>query len=149
MVGTGATHTVVLKMETCALHILLEPTLILSLLQQCCMRASSRSLKESHQCFSDCGYSIQSSATPANVNECDMTCAGNSTQTCGGFWKIFIYSYGQPVTPVNKPLVNGLQYNGCYTYVLSFFPIVVSTNKSLVITTPLRVLSMGHFSLMN
>ncbi|KIJ97805.1 hypothetical protein K443DRAFT_133726 [Laccaria amethystina LaAM-08-1] len=68
------------------------------------------------QCLTyDCGYSIQSSATPENVKECDMACAGNSTQTCGGFWKIFIYSYGRPVTPVNKPLVNGLQYNGCYT----------------------------------
>lgn len=70
-------------------------------------------VEDGNQCY--CGYSIQSSATPANVNECNMTCAGNSTQTCGGFWKIFIYSYGHPVTPVNKPLVNGLQYNGCYT----------------------------------
>lgn len=149
MVGTGATHTVVLNMETCAVLILLLPTLILSPLQQCCMRAYSRSLKDSHLWFSDCGYSIQGSATPANVNECDMACAGNSTQTCGGFSKIFIYSYGQPVTPVNKPLVNGLQYNGCYTYVLPFFPIVVGTNKSLVIIISTRVLSTGRYSLIN
>ena len=44
------------------------------------------------QCF--CGNAWPSSYSKVTDNECNYTCAGDPTQTCGGFWLLNLYVLG-------------------------------------------------------
>ncbi|PQE21948.1 glycoside hydrolase family 3 protein [Rutstroemia sp. NJR-2017a WRK4] len=50
----------------------------------------------STQCY--CGSSITNNATQVAATACTATCAGNSTQICGGTWFIDIYTISNPST---------------------------------------------------
>ncbi|GAO46748.1 hypothetical protein SAICODRAFT_28840 [Saitoella complicata NRRL Y-17804] len=44
------------------------------------------------QCF--CGNSLANGGIPRPDQECWMPCSGNSTQTCGGDWRLTVYQVG-------------------------------------------------------
>ncbi|KAL2118539.1 hypothetical protein VTJ04DRAFT_8199 [Mycothermus thermophilus] len=46
--------------------------------------------------------------------ECDMPCAGDANETCGGSMKLNVYYY-DGICPSDEPEVPGFEYVGCYT----------------------------------
>ncbi|KAK0449009.1 uncharacterized protein EV420DRAFT_787296 [Desarmillaria tabescens] len=85
----------------------------------------------SAQCF--CGSSIVNGGAPTASDECTMTCAGNSSQFCGGPNRLNVYNYtGTDLPPINNgggnagggqavavfPVLTGLpgswSYNACW-----------------------------------
>ncbi|XP_046555783.1 WSC domain-containing protein 2-like [Haliotis rubra] len=46
-------------------------------------------LEDGQQCF--CGNVIKSGYLKVSDNQCDRTCTGDPTKTCGGSWRIAIY----------------------------------------------------------
>jgi len=46
-------------------------------------------VQATNECY--CGNSIASTSASLTVSSCSSTCNGNSTQMCGGIWKISIY----------------------------------------------------------
>ncbi|KAF7322464.1 Glycoside hydrolase [Mycena chlorophos] len=45
-----------------------------------------------------CGNSYSSTPVSASTGDCNMACAGDSTQLCGGSWRAQIYTYGTAST---------------------------------------------------
>lgn len=82
----------------------------------------------STQCF--CGSEIVNGGGPADATDCDMTCAGNSSEFCGGPNRLNVYNFtgtGLPpqggggdevvlatVFPVIGGLPTGWAYNACW-----------------------------------
>ncbi|KAI8806739.1 WSC domain-containing protein [Cladochytrium replicatum] len=74
-------------------------------------------LEYSNECW--CGNKIEFSNSPIAENECDLKCAGNAQQTCGGEDAISVWSSnGHPV--ISRPSVqitgipDGCSYIGCH-----------------------------------
>lgn len=59
--------------------------------------------------FSDCDYEIQ--VDVEEVEGCNMPCAGDDSQICGGSLCISVYSADVPVSPPPE----GWTALGCYT----------------------------------
>lgn len=77
-------------------------------------------LEYASQCLA--GSVLNPSSTPIASTKCNMKCAGNSTETCGGANAISLYNNTQYVKPTNPNPVNvpnqpGTQFNyvGCFT----------------------------------
>jgi glucan 1,3-beta-glucosidase len=77
--------------------------------------------------FIDCGNTLQNGGAPAPDGNalCDMTCDGNTAETCGGPNRLDLYTYtsGSPTststaasgpTGSGNPLA-GWTFKGCYT----------------------------------
>ncbi|GIZ42477.1 hypothetical protein CKM354_000574700 [Cercospora kikuchii] len=83
---------------------------------QACKSAgySVAGLEYANQCF--CDAKLQDSATPAN-DGCDMACAGNSTELCGGSNRLNVYQASAAPTTEATPaaLPSGWSSLGCYT----------------------------------
>ncbi len=94
-------------------------------IDQCALTAQALNLayfglEYSTQCLA--GSVLNSASTVLASNKCNMACAGNSTQTCGGPNAISLYNntlYVKPTNPnpVNVPNQSGSQYGyvGCYS----------------------------------
>lgn len=70
----------------------------------------------STQCF--CGNGVENNATQAPASDCNMACAGDSSQFCGAGNRLSIVSKGPPVAilpPAPIPQVGNWTYQGCYT----------------------------------
>ncbi|CAG8958428.1 hypothetical protein HYFRA_00011105 [Hymenoscyphus fraxineus] len=66
------------------------------------------------ECY--CGNTIAASATQATAGDCNMPCAGNSTETCGGGNRVNVYWSGKVIAaPGNKPAVGGYNFSSCRT----------------------------------
>jgi hypothetical protein len=60
-----------------------------------------------NECFCANQFVNDIPPTPASISECDKPCAGNSAQTCGGSYRMQIYSTGSIFTasaPVSMPV---------------------------------------------
>ncbi|EIN04521.1 galactose oxidase [Punctularia strigosozonata HHB-11173 SS5] len=87
------------------------------------------------ECY--CDAAIENGGAPTPLGDCDMTCAGNSTEFCGGSNRLNVYNYtgtdlpprtpgnnggggggggnnGAPVFPVLSGLPSGWTYAACY-----------------------------------
>ncbi|KAK7902952.1 hypothetical protein LTR67_002598 [Exophiala xenobiotica] len=94
-------------------------------IDQCAFAAQAMNLEYfgleyASQCLG--GSVLNSASTILASNKCNMACAGNSTQTCGGSNAISLYNntlYVKPTNPnpVNVPNQSGSQYGyvGCYS----------------------------------
>ncbi|KAG6815134.1 hypothetical protein H0H93_010852 [Arthromyces matolae] len=69
------------------------------------------------ECY--CDYSIQYPAVPDNATSCNIPCAGNANETCGGASRINVFSSGKPLptipATVTGPNATTWKYDGCYT----------------------------------
>lgn len=65
----------------------------------------------------DCGNNIVTGRTVAPKSECDMPCAGNATEACGGPNRVSVYWNGEdaPPGPTHNTGVLGFGFMGCYT----------------------------------
>ena len=61
-----------------------------------------------------CGNALQNYATTAPIGDCNMGCAGNSTEACGGSNRLTIFE-NQAIIPDNDPGPAGWTLIGCYT----------------------------------
>ncbi|KAF2643360.1 WSC-domain-containing protein [Massarina eburnea CBS 473.64] len=64
------------------------------------------------ECY--CGKSLQHGGALAQ-DGCDMACAGNATEPCGGPNRLTLYNTTVLWSPMVNPGVNGYRYFGCYT----------------------------------
>lgn len=90
----------------------------------------------STQCF--CGNGIQNNGTQAPDSDCNMPCAGDSSQFCGAGNRLSIVSKGVPVAilpPAADPQVGNWTYQGCYT-----------DNVNQVRTFPQQILFPGNMT---
>lgn len=81
-----------------------------------------------------CGSSIANGGALTASSDCSMTCAGNSSEFCGGPNRLNAYNYtGTNLPPINNagggdgpttvfPVLSGLpqgwSYNACWVYVI-------------------------------
>lgn len=65
----------------------------------------------------DCGNSGINANTVAAATDCNMPCAGNATEVCGGPNRISVFWNGEdpPAGPSHNPGTNGYGLLGCYT----------------------------------
>jgi hypothetical protein len=94
-------------------------------IDQCAQQAQALNLKYfgleyASQCLA--GSVLSPASLPIASNKCNMMCAGNSSQVCGGSNAISLYNNTAWIKPYNPNLVNvpnqpGTQfgYVGCYT----------------------------------
>lgn len=69
-------------------------------------------LEYARECY--CDNTLDPTSTQRSVTECNMLCAGSSTQLCGGPYRISLYANDKYSAPVN-PAVLGFEYQGCYS----------------------------------
>lgn len=71
-------------------------------------------LEYGSECYGD--YSLPGGAEAAPETDCSMTCAGNSSQICGGGSRLSVYASGKAGTgPVTNPGPNGWGFLACYS----------------------------------
>jgi hypothetical protein len=69
-------------------------------------------LEYGQECY--CGVALQSYSA-IGFDGCNMPCAGDATQTCGGGSRISLYNYTAYTPPMLVPTVGTYQLQGCYT----------------------------------
>jgi hypothetical protein len=69
----------------------------------------------SQECY--CGNALASQSTVASDSDCNMACAGNVTEACGGSGRMSLFTSGQPAPPppVTNPGPGLWTSQGCYT----------------------------------
>ena len=67
----------------------------------------------SQECF--CGSSLAAGAAEVAATECNMACAGDSTQPCGAGGRLTLFHTSASVGPVPNPGANGFTHLGCYS----------------------------------
>jgi hypothetical protein len=75
----------------------------------------------------DCGLAFSGGGAPSPLTDCNMACAGNTSQICGGPNRLSVYNYtgtlpttppgGDGVLPVTTGLPAPWSYSACYVYV--------------------------------
>lgn len=68
------------------------------------------------QCY--CGYSLNSAAVLEPATDCSMACAGNSSETCGGNWRLTTYQATTTTSAPNPSIpatVAGYTSLGCWS----------------------------------
>jgi len=55
-----------------------------------CQNFTHYGLQLNDQCF--CGNTFKNPTTIVADRECDKKCSGNNSETCGGFWRMYVYS---------------------------------------------------------
>ncbi|KAF5353807.1 hypothetical protein D9758_010585 [Tetrapyrgos nigripes] len=71
------------------------------------------------ECY--CGDRLVNGATNASATDCNMACAGNSTEACGGPNRVSVYSTTKNITSLPIPVVQNTSlpgnwsYAGCFT----------------------------------
>ncbi|KAI1079335.1 WSC-domain-containing protein [Whalleya microplaca] len=95
-------------------RILYDSNMTLQLCASFCSGYGWFGVEYSSQCF--CGTSLSPSAGEAAHTECNMPCAGNANQVCGGADRISIYydPARANVTVSNRPRVAGFEYTSCW-----------------------------------
>jgi hypothetical protein len=65
----------------------------------------------------DCGNTLATAAGSANAGDCNVACAGNATELCGGGNRLNLFWNHQtpPPPPVTNPGVGGWTSLGCYS----------------------------------
>jgi hypothetical protein len=54
-----------------------------------------------------CGSTIENGAGPTALTDCDMTCAGNSSEYCGGPDRLNLYNYTSTLPTTTTPPAGG------------------------------------------
>jgi hypothetical protein len=84
----------------------------------------------------DCGSTLANGGVPTPASDCNMVCAGNSSEFCGGPNRLNVYNYtgtdlppqqpgggggggDAPVFPVTSGLPGNWTYDTCWVYVCS------------------------------
>lgn len=67
----------------------------------------------SHECYCDNALRNGGGPAPDGSAQCNMACAGNSAETCGGPNRLDLYQYGSSTPPTGGPKKWNLL--GCYT----------------------------------
>ncbi|KAG6825832.1 hypothetical protein H0H92_002250 [Tricholoma furcatifolium] len=69
------------------------------------------------ECY--CDYSIQFPSALANATDCNVPCAANVNETCGGASRINIFSNGRALPTIPADVTDSTNatwaYNGCFT----------------------------------
>ncbi|TFK38505.1 hypothetical protein BDQ12DRAFT_723345 [Crucibulum laeve] len=119
----------------------------------------------SAECY--CGLAITNGGAPAPAADCNMLCAGNSSEFCGGPNRLNVYNYtgtdlptpppqgggggggGAPVFPVTSGLPGNFTYNGCWVDNAfgRAFPIQMTPNVNNTIQTCVASCLAGNFTL--
>jgi hypothetical protein len=60
-----------------------------------------------------CGYAIGVGSVLAAASDCNMACSGNAEQSCGGSYRLNVYSNGQVAVVV--PTTGAYNFLGCYS----------------------------------
>ncbi|KAG0648748.1 WSC domain-containing [Hyphodiscus hymeniophilus] len=84
----------------------------------CAMFCSSRGYPVMGVEFADecyCGTYPAGDSTTAPQNECDMECAGDANQVCGGPDRLNVYALQNYTRPTIPRTADGYVYAGCYT----------------------------------
>ena len=69
-------------------------------------------LEYATECY--CGNDLDATSTSQSLQDCNMPCGGNSSQSCGGPYRISLYNNSQYSAPKN-PNITGYEYQGCYS----------------------------------
>ena len=73
------------------------------------------------ECY--CGSTIAARAGPAPLTDCNLVCAGNNSELCGGANRLTLYNYTGAdlptraplnVVPLKSGLPMGWAYNACW-----------------------------------
>ncbi|EKM51417.1 uncharacterized protein PHACADRAFT_263528, partial [Phanerochaete carnosa HHB-10118-sp] len=120
----------------------------------------------STQCFCDLDFAAGSGPTP--LTDCDMTCAGNSSEFCGGPNRLNVYNFtgtlphgptnpggggggggGTPVFPVESGLPTGWNYSACYVDNAfgRIFTTEIPDNQNLTVETCVSTCNGQNFTL--
>ncbi|KAM3413865.1 hypothetical protein BST61_g10539 [Cercospora zeina] len=88
------------------------------LCQRTCQGYQFFATEYANECY--CGRSLHTDSRPATDNRCNMRCAGDSTQICGGPDGLTLYSLpdGDPFNPsttIVVPSSNGYIAHGCFS----------------------------------
>lgn len=67
----------------------------------------------SSQCY--CGYVLNAAAVQEPATDCNMVCAGNETEYCGGSWRLTVYASTTLAPPSIPSTVAGYTSLGCWT----------------------------------
>jgi len=68
------------------------------------------------QCY--CGYSLNAAGVNEPSADCNMPCGGDTTEVCGGSWRLTVYKSTTTTSPPNPGLpqtVGAYSLLGCYT----------------------------------
>lgn len=95
-------------------------------------------LSQNRECY--CGSTIAPASGPVPLTDCNIVCAGNTSELCGGANRLTLYNYTgsdlpprapMNVFPVKSGLPTGWAYNACWVWVITFrlFRIIVDTQK--------------------
>lgn len=77
-----------------------------------CLRYQYFGVEYSRECY--CGNVLDTSSTSESLSDCNMPCGGSSTQLCGGYAHISLYTNLKYSTP-SIAHVPGYTYQGCYS----------------------------------
>ena len=69
-------------------------------------------LEYGQECY--CAYALPPN-TALNATGCNMPCAANGQETCGGRSRLSVYNNTAIVPPAAKPVVSGYSYQSCFT----------------------------------
>jgi hypothetical protein len=84
--------------------------------RECCEFAMSKTVLGTADLHLDCSNTIAAAADAVPSAECNMECAGNSTETCGAGNRLSLYWSGVTVSPPsNAPTVGNYSYESCRT----------------------------------
>jgi hypothetical protein len=86
----------------------------------------------SQECY--CGSVLQNGATQAADADCNMPCAGNTTESCGGPNRLTVFNTTIPPGPVGpfvNPGVYGFRELGCYRYLPCFLSPAVAQSMNV------------------
>jgi hypothetical protein len=88
----------------------------------CALFCSSRGypimgVEYSDECY--CGTYPTGDSTTAPQSDCNMTCAGDSSQICGGRSRLNVYTLQNYTHPTIPRTADGYIYAGCYTDITS------------------------------
>jgi hypothetical protein len=105
-----------------------------------------------------CGSTIENGAGPTALTDCDMTCAGNSSEYCGGPDRLNLYNYTSTATtttttgaqppsgPIAVPSFGNWTSLGCYRWAMHMLQVFIDTSNYLFVAIPLP-LELCHTAL--
>ncbi|XP_076109293.1 uncharacterized protein LOC143078263 isoform X2 [Mytilus galloprovincialis] len=101
-----------------------------------CSKYSHFGLQIKKQCF--CGYSTEDATIYPRrpENECNKACAGNTSQTCGGFWRMNVYRKVDITSAANTVTTTLPDLTSRYTdSTVTTLPDLKSPNTDSTVTT--------------
>ncbi|OAG11608.1 heme peroxidase [Paraphaeosphaeria sporulosa] len=93
-------------------HSVADDNMAVDLCAATCSQYHFFGLEYARECY--CGNVLDATSSQQSLTDCNMLCAGSSSQLCGGPYRISLYANDKYAVPVN-PVVAGYEYKGCYS----------------------------------